>query len=149
MSNFKSSKEFLSFSFISYFFPSKQVRMFYKAGMKHLNEYLDITKIIKRLQDLDKLKMILLNDNQRRLIELMPKPRFWIKLMCLLLTMSSNIIPKSRVWKRLPKNSIKIRKIRSLKKYWSLFHPKWNLICMEIIMSLKVSDLFIKKYLTF
>ena len=39
-----------------------------------MHEYLDIRKIIKRLQDLDKLKTILLNENQRKLFEFIPKP---------------------------------------------------------------------------
>ena len=43
-------------------------------GSKHLHEYLDIRKIIKRLQDLDKLKMVLLTEDQRRLFEHIPKP---------------------------------------------------------------------------
>ena len=64
-----------NFSYCSYLFPSKDVRKFYEKGAKHLHEYLDIRKIIKRLQDLDKLKMILLNDDQRRLFEHIPKPQ--------------------------------------------------------------------------
>ena len=43
-------------------------------GSKRLHEYLDIRKIIKRLQDLDKLKMILLTEDQRRFFEYLPKP---------------------------------------------------------------------------
>ena len=62
------------FSYCAAMFPSKELRAFYKNGSKHLHEYLDIRKIIKRLQDLDKLKMILLNEEQRRLFEYLPKP---------------------------------------------------------------------------
>ena len=62
------------FSYCSYLFPSKQIRYFYQMGSKHLHEYLDIRKIIKRLQDLDKLKMVLLTEDQRRLFEHIPKP---------------------------------------------------------------------------
>ena len=54
-----------NFSYCSYLFPSKKVRTFYQTGSKHLHEYLDIRKIIKRLQDLDKLKMILLKTKER------------------------------------------------------------------------------------
>lgn len=68
------SKIARNFSYCSYLFPSKDVRKFYEKGAKHLHEYLDIRKIIKRLQDLDKLKMILLNDDQRRMFEHIPKP---------------------------------------------------------------------------
>ena len=63
-----------SFSYCSYLFPSKDVRRFYQSGYKHLHEYLDIRKIIKRLQDLDKLKMVLLNEDQRSVFECLPKP---------------------------------------------------------------------------
>ena len=48
--------------------------MFYQKGSKRLHEYLDIRNIIKRLQDLDKLKMILLSDDQRKIFEYIPKP---------------------------------------------------------------------------
>ena len=48
--------------------------MFYQKGAKHLYEYMDIRKIIKRLQDLDKLKIILLTKDQRKLFEYIPKP---------------------------------------------------------------------------
>jgi len=62
------------FSCLKSFFPSKQVRSFYEKGAKRLHEYIDIRKIIKRMQDIDKLKMILLNENQRKLFEYIPKP---------------------------------------------------------------------------
>ena len=62
------------FSYFGYLFPSKEVRMFYQKGSNNLHEYLDIRKIIKRLQDIDKLKIILLNENQRNLFERIPKP---------------------------------------------------------------------------
>ena len=45
-----------------------------QKGSKYLYEYIDIRKIIKRLQDLDKLKMILLTEDQRKLFEYIPKP---------------------------------------------------------------------------
>ena len=35
---------------------------------------MDIVNIIKRLQDIDKLKMVLLNEDQRRVFEILPKP---------------------------------------------------------------------------
>ena len=63
-----------SFSYLGYFFPSKETRKFYQKGSQYLHEYLDIRKIIKRLQDLDKIKMILLNEDQQRLFERIPKP---------------------------------------------------------------------------
>ena len=68
------SKFAKNFSYMSYLFPSKELRMFYQKGAKNLHEYLDIRKIIKRLQEIDKLKMILLTDEQRRLFEYIPKP---------------------------------------------------------------------------
>ena len=63
-----------SFAYLAYFFPSKETKRFYNKGSQNLHEYLDIRKIIKRLQDLDKLKMILLNEDQQRLFERIPKP---------------------------------------------------------------------------
>lgn len=39
-----------------------------------LNEYIDFEKIIQRLQDLDKLKTILLTDSQRFFFDQIPKP---------------------------------------------------------------------------
>ena len=53
------SKIAKDFSYCSYLFPSKEVRRFYQMGSKYLHEYLDIRKIVTRLQDLDKLKMVL------------------------------------------------------------------------------------------
>ena len=50
------------------------MRIFYQQGFKQLHEYLDIRKIIKRMQDIDKLKTILLNPDQRKLFEFIPKP---------------------------------------------------------------------------
>lgn len=42
--------------------------------MRSISEYMDIDKIIKRLQDVDKLKLLLLDDNQQRVFEILPKP---------------------------------------------------------------------------
>ena len=70
----KKPKFKVNLSFWNYLFPSKAMRMFYMKGSKHLHEYLDIRKIIKRLQDIDKLKLILLNENQRKMFECIPKP---------------------------------------------------------------------------
>ena len=69
-----SSKITRNFSYCSYLFPSKEFRSFYIKGSKHVYEYMDIRKIIKRLQDLDKLKMILLTEDQRKLFECILKP---------------------------------------------------------------------------
>ena len=57
-----------------YLIPHKELRIFYQKGAKQLHEYLDIRKIIKRMQDIDKLKDILLNPEQRKLFEFIPKP---------------------------------------------------------------------------
>lgn len=73
--NIKSKK----FRCFSYFFPSKESRIFYENGFKKLYEYIDIRNIIKRLQDLDKLKLVLLDDKQRKLFECIPKPDICIK----------------------------------------------------------------------
>lgn len=42
--------------------------------MKNIIEYIDIKNIIKRLQDIDKLKIVLFDENQRKLFENIPKP---------------------------------------------------------------------------
>ena len=64
----------LNIDFLKGCFPTKQALAFYKKGSANLYEYLDIRNIIKRLQDIDKFKMVFLNENQRRLFELIPKP---------------------------------------------------------------------------
>ena len=46
----------------------------YLKALKHVDEYMGIENIIKRLQDIDKLKMILFNMEQRRIFEILPKP---------------------------------------------------------------------------
>ena len=46
----------------------------YTKAINNVYEYLDIKNIIKRLQDVDKLKLILLNDEQRHLFELISRP---------------------------------------------------------------------------
>ena len=61
-------------SYCSCLFPSKELRLFYQRGFQHLHQYLDIRKIIERLQDIDKLKLVLLNEDQRKLFECIPKP---------------------------------------------------------------------------
>ena len=42
--------------------------------MQNLKEYLNIRNIIRRLQDIDKLKLVLLNENQNMLFDFIPKP---------------------------------------------------------------------------
>lgn len=42
--------------------------------MKSINEYMDLDRIIKRLQDVDKLKLLLLDENQLKVFEMLPKP---------------------------------------------------------------------------
>ena len=69
-----SNLKYLKFTLNDYFFHSKKLKNFYDKGSKSLNEYLDIIKIVKRMQDIDKLKMILLNENQLKLFETIPKP---------------------------------------------------------------------------
>ena len=46
----------------------------YLKALEHVDEYMGIENIIKRLQDIDKLKMILFNIEQRKVFELLPKP---------------------------------------------------------------------------
>ena len=72
--------------FLSFFFKFKpkkndnQInREFYDLSCKYLNEYIDLKKIINRLQDIDKLKNILFNDQQRYFFDLIPKPEIFSK----------------------------------------------------------------------
>ena len=46
----------------------------YSKALNNFYEYLDIKNIIKRLQDVDKLKFLLLDHQQRKAFELLPKP---------------------------------------------------------------------------
>ena len=48
--------------------------------MKGLHEYMDIKNVVQRLQDFDKLKLILLNENQRKLFECIPRPNIQVEL---------------------------------------------------------------------
>ena len=46
----------------------------FSFGLDNLHDYLDITKLIKRLQDMDKLKAIFLSEDQKLLFDCIPKP---------------------------------------------------------------------------
>ena len=46
----------------------------YKKALKNIYEYIGIENIIKRLQDIDKIKLILFNKEQRIFFEQLPKP---------------------------------------------------------------------------
>ena len=46
----------------------------FTRSKKYLNEYVDLKKIIRRLQDVDKLKSVLFNDSERFFFDLIPKP---------------------------------------------------------------------------
>lgn len=55
-------------------FPKLMRNKHNEEAIKNLYEYLDITKIIKRLQDIDKMKIILFDEKQRKVFEEIPKP---------------------------------------------------------------------------
>lgn len=55
-------------------FPNLKSNKIYFEAFKNLYEYMDIKNIIKRLQDIDKLKMILFDEKQRFAFEMLPKP---------------------------------------------------------------------------
>lgn len=61
----------------NFIFPSRELKLFYSKGANYIHEYIDIRKIIKKLQDVDKLKMILLNEEQRKLFARIPKPEIF------------------------------------------------------------------------
>ncbi len=54
---------------------SSLTNSFTKASEKFLYEYIDLKNIIHRLQDLDKLKKILLNESQIFFFDMIPKPQ--------------------------------------------------------------------------
>lgn len=54
--------------------PDHKAKDAYSKALMNLTEYIDITNIIKRLQDIDKLKMVLFNNKQRKIFECIPKP---------------------------------------------------------------------------
>lgn len=70
----KSNNYKFKFSFLPLLFPNLYPNRPYSIALKNIYEYMDIKNIIKRLQDIDKLKLILLNENQRKLFEILPKP---------------------------------------------------------------------------
>ena len=45
----------------------------YRSAIKYVYEYLDIRHIIARLQDIDKLKAVMLDKKQRKIFETIPK----------------------------------------------------------------------------
>lgn len=52
-------------------FPKGKV---YSEAFRNLYEYLDVKNIVRKLQDIDKLKLILFDEKQRSAFELLPKP---------------------------------------------------------------------------
>ena len=100
----------LNFSFFAYFssffnrFRRKKgdhhaKRDFYDLSNKYLTEYIDLKKIIARLQDIDKMKNILFDEQQRYFFDLIPKPE---------------IIPNTSHAQR-KKNSFSVEKVIRLK----------------------------------
>lgn len=77
--SFNSIKNSFSFSFFSLICPKYTENKSYLIALKNIYEYMDIKNIIKRLQDIDKLKMVLLDDQQRKLFEILPKPGVGVK----------------------------------------------------------------------
>lgn len=55
-------------------FPNMAKIKSYSEGLRNIYEYIDIKNIIKKLQGVDKLKLILLDKNQRIAFEMLPKP---------------------------------------------------------------------------
>lgn len=76
----KIDQKTLRMSFFDYFrylfkdcYKSKKGFMIKTSKIK-VNERLDIVYILKKLVEIDKLKMLLLNDQQRRVFDYLPKP---------------------------------------------------------------------------
>jgi len=62
------------FSLTKYLFPFLYKKTIYYKAISNIIEYMDISNIIRRLQDIDKMKFILFDEEQRRYFEMIPKP---------------------------------------------------------------------------
>jgi len=62
------------FSMSSLMFPSVAKEKVYNKALKNLYEYMGVENIIKRLQDIDKMKLVMFDNEQRRVFEILPKP---------------------------------------------------------------------------
>lgn len=81
---FKNNREILKFKFwdflLKLFSCTKQSERYiyktslYKEGEKKLNFYIDILTYIKKMQELDLLKLLLLNHNQLKMLNFLSKP---------------------------------------------------------------------------
>lgn len=76
---FKSSTESLTmklWDYLKYFLRLKQQvkNKQIEFSMERVNERLDIVFIMKKLIEVDKLKMLFLNEDQRKVFEYLPKP---------------------------------------------------------------------------
>ena len=58
---------------LSFLCPTFKKESSYGSAIKYIYEYLDIRYIIARLQDVDKLKVILLDKKQRKIFDTIPK----------------------------------------------------------------------------
>ena len=70
----KNMEKTFKFSVFSNICPRFTKHEVYGEALKNHYEYMDVHNIIKRLQDIDKLKLVLFDENQRRLFETLPKP---------------------------------------------------------------------------
>ncbi|EAR82622.1 zinc knuckle protein, putative (macronuclear) [Tetrahymena thermophila SB210] len=67
------------FEYISYFITQfsknmKQKKILIEQGVKKVQNRLDIQNILNKLQEIEKLKLILLNEDQIKLFEILPRP---------------------------------------------------------------------------
>ncbi len=65
---------FSVFSAFTSFFKNKKKNDLLHKSKKLLNEYIDLERIIQKLQDIDKLKAVLFSDSQRFYFDQIPKP---------------------------------------------------------------------------
>lgn len=70
----KKKEKSFKFSIFSILCPKLTKQKIYEEALNNLYEYMDINHIITRLQDVDKLKLVLLDDNQRQVFDNLPKP---------------------------------------------------------------------------
>ena len=67
-------KDYLKFFFSGFCFRKFEKKLQLQHCNQHLHERLDIVYIIHRLTEVEKIKMLLLNNEQRKLFEFLPKP---------------------------------------------------------------------------
>lgn len=101
-------------------------------GLNYINDYLDIKYIIARLQDIDKLKRVLLTKKQRKIFETIPKP--------LINCNSENIKKEGSIYME-DMTKEKEKKSPKIKKSWKSKIKKYQFILNEDPVNQRLSIL--------